>query len=368
MPSSLLFVGGCTRQRLFATHANAKGIAAFRIDEETGASEALGITEGVDNPTFLAPTADGKLLCATSEVGGWNEGTITALAIDKATGALTYINKQPTRGDSAAHLSYSPDRKFVAVANYSTLPMTARPNKSVVVYRVATDGELSPLTSEVAHSGATGPNPSRQERPHPHCVHWTADGRFVLVTDLGLDRVFIYAFDASAGTLSRHGEVALPPGSGPRHIAFHPTLPFVYVANELLSTVASFGFDAAAGTLKLLGTALAVPPAAVGKSWGAAIKIAPGGRYLFTGNRGEDTIAGLAIDPATGLTSLVSTTPSGGNYPRDFDFSPSGKLLAVANHNSDRVDLFGYDASTGTLTAKAVIETGTPTAVGWVKV
>ena len=366
MPTSLLFVGGCNRQRLFAAHANARGIAAFRVDEETGASELLGITEGIDNPTFLATSADGRLLCATSEVGGWNEGTITAYAIDRASGALTYLNKQPTRGDSAAHLSFSPDRRHVGVANYSTLPMTARPNKSVATYRIAADGELSPLTAEVAHTGH-GPNAGRQERPHPHCVRWTPDGRFVLVADLGIDKVISYAFDAAAGTLAPQGEVALPPGSGPRHIAFHPSLPFVYVVNELSSTVASFAFDAAAGRLELLGTALAVPEAQVGKSWCSAIKIAPDGRYLFVGNRGEDTIAGFAIDPKSGVVTLASTTPSGGEIPRDFDFSPGGRLLAVANQNSNRVDLFAYDPASGALTPKAVIETGTPTAIGWVK-
>ena len=228
------------------------------------------------------------------------------------------------------------------------------------------DAYTLPLTAEVAHTGH-GPNAGRQERPHPHCVRWTPDGRFVLVADLGIDKVISYAFDAAAGTLAPQGEVALPPGSGPRHIAFHPSLPFVYVVNELSSTVASFAFDAAAGRLELLGTALAVPEAQVGKSWCSAIKIAPDGRYLFVGNRGEDTIAGFAIDPKSGVVTLASTTPSGGEIPRDFDFSPGGRLLAVANQNSNRVDLFAYDAASGALTPKAVIETGTPTAIGWVK-
>lgn len=366
MSKSLLFVGSCNRALPYFAKANGKGIAAFRIDDETGAVEALGVTEGIDNPTFLATTADGKTLCATSEVLGWNEGTITAYAIDRETGNLSYIDKQPTRGDIAAHLSFDAASRYVASVNYSVGPTTARPNRAVVVYPMAADGELGPPVAEVSHAGK-GTDPVRQDRSHAHCVRWTPDNRFVVVADLGLDKLVIYAFDAATGGLRPHGELAMPPGSGPRHFAFHPTLPFAYAVNEMASTVASLAFDARAGSFKLLGVEATVPAAALGHSHCSAIKIAPSGKHLFVGNRGEDTIARFDIDPATGLTTRAEATPAGGKTPRDFAFDPSGKYLAVANQDNDQVALFRYDAASGALTPfGAPIATGTPTAIAFV--
>ena len=367
MSRTLLFVGGSNRALPYFATANAKGIAAFSVDEATGAADLLGVTEGIDNPTFLASSADGKVLCATSEVLGWNEGTITAYAIDSATGGLTYLAKQPTRGDLAAHLSFDATGRYAASVNYTMLPMTARPNRSVVVYPLSAAGAIGPAMAEVAHQGK-GQDPARQDRPHAHCVRWTPDNRFVVVADLGIDKLIVYAFDAGDGSLTPHGELALPRGSGPRHFAFHPTLPFAYSVNELASTVASFAFDAAAGSFKLLGVDAAVPPAMLGHSHCSAIKIAPGGRHLFVGNRGEDTVARFAIDPASGMASRVGSVPAGGKTPRDFDFAPGGTCLAVANQDSDTVDLFGYDGSTGALTPLgAPISTGTPTAIAWAR-
>lgn len=306
------------------------------------------------------------MLCATSEVLGWNEGTITSYAIDPATGRLTYLSKQPTRGDIAAHLSFDATGRFAASVNYAVLPVTARPNRSLAVYRIAADGELGPVIAEVTHDGS-GPDAARQDRPHAHCVRWTPDNRFVVVADLGIDKLVVYAFDAESGSLTPHGELALPPGSGPRHFAFHPTLAFAYSVNELASSVASLAFDAAAGTFELLGIESAVEPNMIGHSHCSAIKIAPGGRHLFVGNRGEDSLARFDIDPATGLARRAGATPTG-KTPRDFDFAPDGSYLAVANQDGDSVSLFRYQTADGSLTPFGrSIPTGTPTAIAWVK-
>jgi 6-phosphogluconolactonase len=362
----LLFVGSCNRALPYFASANGKGIAAFRVDDETGAVEALGVTEGIDNPTFLATSADGRTLCATSEVLGWNEGTITAYALDRETGSLTYLAKQPTRGDIAAHLSFDATGSYVANVNYSVGPTTGRPNRSVVVYPLAADGEIGPPAAEVSHPGK-GSDPARQDRSHAHCVRWTPDNRFVVVCDLGLDKLVIYAFDEATGSLTPHGELVMPPASGPRHFAFHPTLPFAYAVNEMASTLASLSFDAAAGSFKLLGLEATVPAEVLGRSHCSAIKIAPGGKHLFVGNRGEDSIARFNIDPESGMATRTGATPAGGKIPRDFAFDPSGKYLAVANQDSDVVTLFRYDPTTGALTPfGSPISTGTPTAIAFV--
>ncbi len=201
MPRSLMYIGGCNRTLPYFASANAKGIACFEVDLETGAARAAGVTEGIDNPTFLAVAPDGKSLCATSEVLGWNEGVISAYAIDPSTGALSYLCKQPTRGDIAAHLAFDGTGKFVASVNYSVLPMDARPNRSLAIYPRAADGSLGPVISEAGYEG-TGKDPARQERPHAHCVRWTPDNRFVVVADLGTDRLWVHAFDAASGKIS----------------------------------------------------------------------------------------------------------------------------------------------------------------------
>jgi len=363
MPSALVYVGCCNRGPSYVRNPSGKGIAAFRLDLETGEAEALGVTEGIDNPTFLDVAPDGLSLSAISEVAGWNEGDITAYGIDYASGALAYLNKQPTRGDGTAHNSHDGTGRFVAIANYSGLPADARPNQSVVIYPRAEDSTVLTLSAEVRHYGR-GPD-DRQERPHAHCVRWTPDNRFVVVADLGIDKLVIYAFDATTGTLTPHGETIMPPGSGPRHFRFHPSLPFAYCVNELTSTLATLAFDADAGTLEILDITPTTPQPVDGNST-SAIDIPLGGAHVFVGNRGDDSIAGFAIDPANGLAQFIGTTPCGGKIPRDFAFDPSGTVLAVANQESNLVSLFRYASATGALTPLGTpIATGSPTVIAF---
>jgi 6-phosphogluconolactonase len=365
MSSALFYVGGVNRGIGYVAKPAAKGIAAFRIDLDSGAAEALGITEGIDNPTFVAVSADGKSLAAVSEVDGWNEGLITGYAVDRATGALEYLSKQATRGDYTAHLGHDQTGGFVGVANYAGMPITAKPNQSIAIFSRAADGTLGSLIAEAAHDGK-GPNTERQERPHAHCIRWTADNRFVVVADLGIDRLMIYRFDAASGALTLHGQTVLPPGSGPRHFQFHPTLPYAYLANELTCTLASLAFDAAAGSFTILAEESTLPPDGRAGSSCSAVAIAAGGRHIYVGNRVDDSVAGFAIDQASGIARFIGTTPCGGHIPRDFAFDPTGTVLAVANQESDRINLFRYVAETGALTPfGAPIPTGTPTAIAF---
>jgi 6-phosphogluconolactonase len=365
MASALFYVGCCNRGLPYVAAAAGEGIAAFRLDLETGAAVALGVTERIDNPTFLEVSPDGVSLAAVTEMSGWNEGTITAYGVNRYTGALTYLSKQATRGDATCHVGHDRSGRFAASANYSGLPMTERPNRSFAIYPRAADGALGAAIAEATHLG-TGPNRARQSRPHAHCVRWTPDNRFVVVADLGLDQLKIYRFDSQTGAVRPHGELALPPGSGPRHFVFHPSLPFAYCANELTCTLASLSFDAEEGSFALLDVTPTVPAANFEGSSCSAIQIAAGGQHVYVGNRGHDSIAGFTIDQSTGIARPIGHTPAGGRVPRDFAFDPTGHVLAVANQDSDMITLFRYDADSGALDPWGdTISTGSPTAIAF---
>jgi 6-phosphogluconolactonase len=364
MPSALFYVGCVNRPIGYVKKVAGKGISAYRLDLETGTAQFLGLTEGIDNPTFVDVAPDGKSLSAISEVAGWNEGDISAYAIDYNSGALTYLSKQPTRGDGPTHNSHDASGRFAAIANYSGLPAEARPNQSVAIYPRDPDGTLRPPVSEARHHG-TGPDTARQERPHAHCIRWTPDNRFVVVADLGIDRLVIYRFDEDSGALTRHGETVLPPGSGPRHFRFHPSLPFAYLVNELSCTLVSLRFDAQAGTFEILASEPTTPQPVQGNS-GSAIDIAAGGQHLYVGNRGDDSIAGFSIDQSTGIAHRIGNTPCGGHVPRDFAFDPTGQILVVANQESDVLSLFRYVPASGALEPFGTpIPSGSPTAIAF---
>lgn len=364
MSSALFFVGCCNRKLGYVAKPAGKGISAFRVDLDSGSVEALGITEGIDNPTFVAVAPDGISLSAVSEVAGWNEGDITAYGINYDTGALTYLSKQPTRGDGTAHIGHDRSGRFAGIANYSGLAAEARPNQSIAIYPREADGTLRPAVAEMRHRG-TGPNAARQERPHAHCIGWTPDNRFVVVADLGIDQLLVYRFDAETGALAPHGTLVMPPGSGPRHFCFHPTLPYAYCVNELTSELASLSFDAEAGAFTLL----AVEPTTAAKvpnNSGSAIAIAAGGKHLYVGNRGDDSLAGFAIETDTGIARRIGTTPCGGRVPRDFAFDPTGTVLVVANQESDFLTLFRYAPDTGALMPfGAAVPSGSPTVIAF---
>jgi 6-phosphogluconolactonase len=325
----------------------------------------VGTTTGTDNPTYIAISSDGRNLYATSEVLGWNEGTITAYAIDPNSGRLEYLNKQPTRGSIAAQASFDRTGRYLFAVNYGAGPMTQRPNQSLVVFPLLPDGELGAPVAEVAHNGS-GADSTRQERPHPHCAVATPDNRFVVVTDLGLDRIVTYRFESG---ITRHSEMPLPPGSGPRHLVFHPHLPYAYVANELNSTVASLAFDAVTGRLTLLAVSATAPNSMNVVNHCSEIRISSDGRWLYVGNRGHDSISRFGVDQATGVAELLGNTPCGGKTPRHFAFDPSGAFLAVANQDSDSVAVFEVDDGTGDLKMLPHrVQTGAPTCVAFVRI
>ena len=362
-----LYVGCCTRPTPYYPSHNGKGISTFAFDEANGTITPLGLTEGIDNPTWLGISPKHSALYANSEVVGWNEGTASAYAIDPATGTLSYINKQPTLGSIAAYNSRDRSGNFLLVANYSLAPESELPNKAIAVLPIREDAGLMPASGDAVHTG-TGPVPDRQERPHPHSVQATPDNRYLVVADLGLDLLVIYRFDSETGKVSRAGAASLADGAGPRHFVFHPRGEFVYVVNELNSTVTSFTFEAEQAKLTTVTSVATVPESGLSGNNCSEICISADGAFLYVANRGHDSIAIIGIDSEGGM-ELLKTVPCGGKIPRNFALSPSGNFLVVANQNSDNLTVFAVNRETGDITPTGtVVETGTPTSVAFYQV
>jgi 6-phosphogluconolactonase len=297
------------------------------------------------NPTFLAIHPQGKFLYAANEIGnfkGEKAGAISAFAIDAASGKLTLLNQQSSRGGGPCHLVVDPQGKNVLTANYG--------GGSVAVLPIQSDGSLAEATAFVQHEGS-GANPKRQSAPHAHSINLDTAGRRAFAADLGLDKILIYRFDADKGTLSEHSPpaVAVAPGSGPRHFAFHTSGRFAYVINEMTSTVTAFSYDAEHGMLKELHTVPTLPQGHEGNNSTAEVQVHPSGKFLYGSNRGHDSIAVFAIDESTGRLTPQGHTPIGGKTPRNFAIDPTGTYLLAEGQGSDTVVVFKIDQQTGAL-------------------
>ncbi len=346
-----------SRQRVYLstyTHHNgerrANGIFQYEFDGESGALELRRPEATLPDPSFLAASPDGRFLYATNELGdfqGTKGGAVSAYAIEPGSGALTFLNVQPSGGAHPCYISLDPTGKWAFVANYS--------GGSVAVYPIGRDGRLGQMVSFVQHTGSSGADPNRQEAPHTHSILLDPSGRYALVADLGKDQVVVYKFDSLLGrlTLNSPSALHLAPGSGPRHMGFLPGGSYFYVVNELTSTVSAYRFHSETGTFSELQTISALE-GATGAENAADLHIAPSGRFLYTSNRGyssgHDSISVFSIDGGTGQLERVEIVPSGGKTPRNFSFDLTGNYLLVANQQSSSVVVFRVDANTGRLT------------------
>jgi len=355
----LVFVGSLNRGAPNFQGARGVGLGVYRFDEATLSVEKLAETSEIDNPSFLSVTEDGGVF-ANSEVSSWREGVVTAYRFDRAAGRLDYVNKQPALGSITAHNTVTRDGSKLLVANYGE--GTGGPDQSVAVYGIRPDGGLTPPIASVRHEG-TGPDPARQERSHAHSVTETIAGGVCIVADLGLDCLATYRIETD-GRLTALARTPLAPGAGPRHVALHPGGRFVFVMNELDSTIAALALDAGTGELALVDTQPAVPAEARGRNHCADIQISPDGRFLYGSNRGHDSVAVFAVDAESGRLAVVDFTPCGGPTPRNLCLTPSGRHLFSANQNADLVAIFARDEATGRLTGTGrAIRVGTPMCV-----
>jgi 6-phosphogluconolactonase (cycloisomerase 2 family) len=309
----------------------------------------------VTNPSFLAVDPQQRFLYCVH--GGSGQG-VSAFAISPSDGALTYLNTQPSGGTNPVHLSIHPTGSWMVVANYT--------GATVAMLPIAPDGTLGSPTHVLGLTGEPGPDPIEQAGPHPHDIPLDPAGRFALVPDKGLDRVFVFRVDTVLGKLvpTSQGSIPARPGAGPRHAAFHPNGVFSYVINELDSTVAAYAFDADSGALTPLQVIASLPAEFAGRSTGAEIAVAPDGKFVYASNRGHDSIVIFSADPNTGLLTTIGWEPTQGRQPRHFALDPSGTFLYVANQASDSITTFAIDGTTGRLTPTGqVVHTGSPVSI-----
>jgi 6-phosphogluconolactonase len=349
----IAYVGTYTRQK-------SKGIYAWRFQPATGKLTSIGLVGETANPSFLAVHPNRRFLYAANEVANYQgqpAGSVSAFSIDAGTGGLKLLNIVSSRGSGPCHVALDKTGKWLFVANYNS--------GSVASFPVHQDGTLGEATAFVQHAGSSV-NPQRQRGPHAHSANLSPDNRFVLVPDLGLDQILVYRFDQADGALTANDPpfVKIAGGAGPRHLAFHPNGRFAYVIDELAATVTALTYDSGRGSLQEFQTISTLPADFTGGKSAAEIAVHPNGKFLYASNRGHDSIAAFAIDPAKGALTAVDRPLTQGKNPRNFAIDPTGAYLFAANQDSDNIVVFRIDPKTGKLAPTGdVLEAGSPVCV-----
>jgi 6-phosphogluconolactonase (cycloisomerase 2 family) len=335
---------------------NGRGIHLFQVDRTTGALTASGVQEMGTSPSCLVINAAGTRLYSSNEtdrVGAHNEGTVSAFAINRTDGQLKLLNTVPAGGAGPTYVSLHPHGRFLFVANYF--------GGSVAVLPILPDGSLGAASDIKIDAGSLGPKKathapagsfaiSGHDRTHAHMIQADPAGRFVLHVDLGLDQIFLWKFDDQKGVLTPNDPpaIALPPGDGPRHFHFHPNGRWFYSIQEEGSNLVLFDYDATLGRLTPRQTISSLPPGFAGSNFCSEIMISADGRFLYAGNRLHDSIAIFAIGE-NGTLTYISEEWTRGNYPRSFNFDPTGQFLYSCNQRGDNVTSFRVDPSSGRL-------------------
>jgi 6-phosphogluconolactonase len=337
------------------TDGAAKGIYALKWDGAAKKFVSLGLQAEVASPSFVAVSPSHRFLYAITERAARRDGTgsVSSYAIDPATGALKLINRVPAHGNTSAHLVVDASGKWLLVANYGS--------GSVASFPLHADGSVGDMADFKQHSGSSV-NPHRQMGPHPHEAVMSPDNRFLLIPDLGLDKVFVYALDGASGKLTLASTADTRPGFGPRHMLFGKDGRFVYVLGEMASAVALMSYDKKTGKLTLVENIDTIPPQLTAENNSAELALSKDGRFLYATNRGHDSVTGFSINAANGKLTLVQNIPTQGKIPRGMALDPDGTHLLTGNQNSDTITVFDRDTKTGKLTFAGQM-TDIPTAV-----
>ena len=297
--------------------STARGIYVFTMRPTDGHLELVQIVP-TNNPSYLALDPTRTYLYCTNQYEALDEspaGRVSAFSID-ATGRLTFLNTRATNGAHPAHLSVHPSGRWLLASNYG--------EGDYPTFAISSgDGAIGPMSADARASGR-GPSSERQEGPHAHQIVTDPDAHFVFGVDLGADKIRVWQIDPTTGALTASGETAVAPGSGPRHMVFHPSRRFAYVLNELSATIAAFRYDADRGALDPSQTISTLPPGFAGPKSGAEIRMHPSGRFLYSTNRGHDSVAIFAIDPGSGALANIGWVPTQGATPRGMNVDPSG--------------------------------------------
>ena len=327
----------------YTTSGKSDGIYLYRMNPLTGALTRINSFKSV-NPSFLTIDRSRRYLYAVNEVGeyaGKPGGGVSAFAIEPGTLNLRLKNEQATQGADPCHLTIDRRAKTLLVANYTGGNITALPIRS--------DGTLGMALEVKQHEGSS--IKEQQKGPHAHCIILDAAERYALAADLGIDKVMIYRFDPLTGKLTpgKQPSAELQLGAGPRHLTLHPTSKYLYVINELDSTMTVFKYNGSNGTLSLIETVSTLPSDFSGVSYCADVHVSPSGKFLYGSNRGHNSIVVFEIDQRTGKLKQIEHVSTEGKWPRNFTIDPSGRFLLVANQHTDNVVVFSIDERTGRL-------------------
>jgi len=353
------------------SRGNGQGIYLFQVDPATGKLSPRELTPNGFNPACLALDPSKTHLYSANETNtfeGASSGSVSAYAIDRSSGHLTLLNTVSSQGAGPAHLSVHPSGKFVLVANYQ--------GGTIAVLPIRPDGSLGPAsdtkkdegTVSRTHSATAPPGSfafSGHDRPHAHMIQADPSGKFVISTDLGLDRILVWRFDADKGTLTANDPafVSLPTGDGPRHFAFHPNGRWMYSLQEESSTLVKFDYDAANGRLTAGPTISSLPPGFQGTDYTSEVMVSSDGRFLYAANRLHDGISLFSVGPSGELT-YVAEEWTRGDYPRSFNFDPSGNYFYSLNQRGDAIATFRVDARSGRLSFTGqYTAAGTPSSI-----
>lgn len=339
------------------TSGESKGIYTYRLEED-GRLIEINSPRNIDNPSYICFGRNKRYLYAVIEgenFQGEHGGGVASFKINNETGELQLLNSKGTKGDAPCHLVTDRMDKHLFVANYTEGTFTT--------FDIYEDGSLGELTNITTHEGK-GIDEVRQEKAHVHYVTFSPDEKFLFAVDLGIDKIKIYSVSEESGTTTLVGQYDTKPGSGPRHMEFHPNGKYVYLINELSSEIAAlryFGDGPILETIEYLST---LPEGFTGFNNCAAVHVSKDGRFLYASNRGHDSVAAFKIDEATGKLRLISITPTGGEFPRDFEIDPAGRFLFSANQKSNTITTFMVNNETGELTPlEQVINVPNPTCI-----
>lgn len=346
------------------TGPKSKGIYVAQFNSESGKLTTPELVAESKNPTFLALHPTKPILYAVGEVGdfqGKGMGAVRAFAINNQKGNLTLLNESPSGGAGPCHLCIDNAGKSVLVANYGS--------GSFAALSVRDDGKLGAPGGIIRFDGSSS-NRERQSGPHAHFISFDLSSKFAFGCDLGLDKVFLWHVESKPSaerTLNLKYTALIKPGSGPRHLAFHPDGRFVYLISEMAATITTFAYDSATPTLKELQTISTLPDSFGGFKSGAEIQVHPSGKFVYGSNRGHNSIAVFTVDDNTGRLTLIEHQSTQGKTPRHFAIDPTGKWLLAENQDSDNIVVFRIDQETGKLSATGEkVEVGAPVCIQFV--
>lgn len=325
------------------TSGKSKGIYVYEFNASTGKAKPVS-TVFSKNPSYLALSSDGSHVYTVNESGG-QPGGVSAFSFDKTKGELQLLNQQSSGGADPCYISVNKTGQWAVVANYSGGSLAALP--------LHADGTLDSPAQVILHTGK-GIDTQRQEKPHVHSVVFSPDEQFLYAADLGTDKETVYHFDPAKQQpleATKDSFVSIVPGSGPRHLVFHPAKPYAYLIDELSGTVDAFTYDGGTGHLEHFQRLSSHPAKYAGSKGSADIHITPDGKFLYASNRGDANSIAIYSIGDDGKLILKGFQSTKGNHPRNFIIDPMGHFLLVANKNTDNIVIFKINPQTGLLKA-----------------